>query len=235
MYLIADFFVNFQNKYSFIDELCIEYKCKDNTPADFLISVSDEELQQEHLRSSVKYSNGYVESVCAYRKLALELPLRDAFLLHGSVISCQGKGVAFLARSGVGKTTHTLLWKKVYGDNVTVINGDKPIIRYVDEVPFAYGTPWAGKENLSVNEKVRLTDICILQRSEKNFIRKVDKSEIVDFFMAQVLLPGKSETLIKALELYDRVLEDCNIWCIGCNMDDEAAVVAHDGILGGKA
>ncbi len=233
MYKIADFIVDFQNKYSFIEKQCREYTCKENTPADFSISVTDTELRQEHLRSEAECSDGYVESVCSYRKLAMKLPLKDAFLLHGSVISFNGRGIVFLARSGVGKTTHTLLWKKMFGNKVTVINGDKPIVRFIDGIPYAYGTPWAGKENMQVNGRVEITDICFLQRSEDNFTEKAEIGDIVDTFMAQVLVPDNPESAIKALELYDRIINHCNLWHIGCNISDEAAVVAHDKILGG--
>ena len=42
----------------------------------------------------------------------------------------------FCGSSGTGKTTHMLLWQKMLGDRFKFINGDKPIIRFIDNVPY---------------------------------------------------------------------------------------------------
>jgi hypothetical protein len=231
-YLLADFVVDIENQYDFLQRQCAEYEYNGNTPADLKIRVTDEERCREQSLSAADYSGGYLESVCAYRKLCMQLPLLDAMLLHGSVISCKGRGIAFLARSGVGKTTHTMLWKRVYGEQVRIINGDKPIIRFFDGVPFAYGTPWAGKERLQSNTRVQLTDICLIERSPNNSVSKVRPADYLGSLMQQVLHPSEPAAAIKSLELLDRLLSACNFWVIKCNVSDEAAIIAHDTILG---
>ena len=64
------------------------------------------------------------------RKLAEWLPLHDAFVLHSATFDVDGVGVVFAAHSGTGKTTHMLLWQKLLGDKMTIVNGDKPIVRF---------------------------------------------------------------------------------------------------------
>ena len=153
--------------------------------------------------------------------------------MHGCCIACKGHGIIFTARSGVGKTTHMRLWKQVYADEVTVINGDKPIIRFFEDGPYAYGTPWAGKEGYQVNDKVKLTDICFIERGEQNSVEKADKEQYVNFIMQQVLHPTDPLMAIKSLELLDRLLSGCNLWVIKCNISEQAAQLAHDTIIGG--
>lgn len=233
LYSIADFIVDIQNKYSYLTKQCIEYGCHRVEPADFTIRVSDEQLQQERLISNAAYSNGYLESVCAYRELCLSLPLYDAILLHASVISFEDRGIAFLARSGVGKTTHTMLWKQLYKDRVTIINGDKPIIRLFNSVPYAYGTPWAGKENLQSNRKVQLTDLCYIERCEDNITVSADKFDFCSLLLHQVLHPSEPDAAIKTLEISNKLMERCNLWTVKCNMSVQAAQVAHDTIFRG--
>lgn len=232
-YSIADFIVDIQNRFEYLEKQCVEYACKEDASAEFTIRVTDEELRQERLSSDAAYSNGYLESVCAYRRLCLDLPLRDALLLHGSVIAYKGRGIAFLARSGVGKSTHTLLWKSAYGDAVSIINGDKPIVRFVNGTPYAYGTPWAGKEGLQQNTSIPLTDLCFIERSAQNEALRADGAACLDALMGQVLHPSESRRAIKTLELVDALTKHCRLWVIRCNTTQQAAQTAHDAIFGG--
>ena len=105
--------------------------------------------------------NGYLESLAIYRKIAEKVIEYNGFLLHGVVVEVNKCGIAFLARSGVGKSTHVMLWKELLKNKLTIINGDKPLVRIIDGKIFAYGTAWAGKEKLHKNTKTELrkTDI----------------------------------------------------------------------------
>lgn len=233
LYSLADFVVDLENKHDFLTRQCMEYRYDGTAPVDFTIRVTEEELRREQsLSPEIHYSEGYLESVCAYRQLCMGLPMRDAMLMHGSVIECGGKGIAFLARSGVGKTTHTMLWKQVYGQQVRIINGDKPIIRFFGGVPYAYGTPWAGKENLQINDRVQLTDICFIERSPDNSASRADSTDHLGAVMQQILHPSEPAAAVKTLELLDRLLSVCNVWVIKCNVSEDAAITAHDTILG---
>lgn len=233
LYSLADFVVDLKNQYDFLTRQCMEYRYDGTAPVDFTVQVTEEELRKEQsITPDIRYSEGYLESVCAYRQLCMGLPMRDAMLMHGSVIECGGKGIAFLARSGIGKTTHTMLWKQVYGQQVRIINGDKPIIRFFDRVPFAYGTPWAGKENLQINDRVQLTDICFIERSAEIAVSKADPTDHLGAVMQQILHPSEPAAAVKTLELLDRLLSVCNVWVIKCNVSENAAIMAHDTILG---
>lgn len=235
LYKIADFVIDFKNKYRRIEKMCADYKCDDSLNPDFVIEVDENDLEQERAVSEYDFPNSYFESICAYRKLALQLPLHNALLLHGVVISCGGKGIAFVARSGVGKTTHTMLWQKNFRDDMVIINGDKPIIRFVNDVPFAYGTPWAGKEGIQVNDKVELTDICFIERAEHNSTTLIEnKSEYFNLFMNQVLRPADPIAAINTLELLDKLISICNFWSIKCNIDPNAAQIAYKAIFNNK-
>lgn len=231
-YKIADFIVQFNNQYDYINKQCKDYLLLEDSDPDFVIDISKEDINKEIANSPYDLPLGSVESVCAYRKLALQLPIYDALLLHGVIISCGGKGIALVARSGVGKTTHTMLWQKNFKNNMVIINGDKPIIRFLDGVPYAYGTPWAGKEGIQVNDRVPLTDICFIERAEQNTTTLIDdKSQYFNLFMNQVLIPSEPMAAMKTLELIDGLISKCNFWSIKCNISDEAAIIAHDTII----
>jgi len=91
------------------------------------------------------------------------------------------------APSGTGKSTHAFLWQKFLGeDNVAVINGDKPILRFREDDVLACGSPWAGKDGLQRNVCTPLGGICLLKRSSENIIRRAGAQEFFDFFAPQV-------------------------------------------------
>jgi len=234
LYKLADLIIELNNQYDFLAKQCAEYRYTAEASPDLTVSVTQEEIGRERDVSESNFSAGYLESICAYRNLCRQLPGYDAFLLHGSVIDCGGKGIAFLARSGVGKTTHTMLWKQVYGEKMRIINGDKPIIRFFEGVPYAYGTPWAGKENYQCNARVPLTDLCFIERSAENQVIRIQPEDCINAVMQQILIPPDPQMAIRTLQLLDRLLSVCRVWIIRCNISHQAAILAHDTILGEK-
>ena len=92
----------------------------------------------------------------------------NGFLLHSSCIVVDNAAYAFSADSGTGKSTHTELWLKYFGNRA-----------YIDGKVYACGTPWSGKYDYSTPQVVELAGICFLQRSENNWIKKAETSKAV--------------------------------------------------------
>jgi hypothetical protein len=67
-----------------------------------------------------------------------------AIATHSSVLVKDGGAVLCLGESGTGKSTHTRLWRE-HIEGTSLLNDDSPIIRLVDGVPTAFGSPWSGK------------------------------------------------------------------------------------------
>jgi len=171
------------------------------------------------------FSDCYYETLALYEKILEKIISYDAFLMHGSVVALDGNAYMFTAKSGVGKTTHTKLWlKNIPGSYV--LNGDKPIIRIIDGIVCACGTPWMGKEKLGVNEILPLKGICVLTRGEKNKIREVSYSDVFTTIFTQCHkpdMPGANEKFLSILSK----LSSVKYYVLECNMEDEAAVVAQ--------
>lgn len=224
---IADLNIEINNRGDFLTRLCEKYFGDFSSP-DISLSVSDQELEKELAFGS---SKGYAESVAACRKLAYELPRYDAFLLHAATFEIEGKGIAFLGNSGTGKSTHMLLWKELFGDKLTVINGDKPIVRLLSGRPVAYGTPWCGKEGLSENRSTPLTDICFIVRSDKNEVVPITSEDGAGRILSQIIIPPGSENILKITELLDKTILGCRLWEIRCNTDISSAQISSKKIL----
>ena len=177
-------------------------------------------------------SDKSLEELAVYRKIAEKMPSFDTFLMHGSCVAVDGEGYLFTAKSGTGKSTHTRLWRELFGDRAVMINDDKPLIRVTDDSAIIYGTPWSGKHRLDTNCSVPLKAVCVLERAEQNTIFRIAAAEAYPYLLRQVYRPQDSAAMMKTLQLIDRLSQKVDLWRLGCNMDPEAARVAYDAMKG---
>ena len=227
---ISNLIVKFNNKYSLLEKRCKKY-IVEPTDYDIEVSITEDDIRKEQTADGNAHEIDFYESNCAQRNFVYQLPKYDAILLHSAVFEIDGKGVALLARSGTGKTTHLLLWKKIFSDRMKIINGDKPIVRFEGEELYAYGSPWCGKENYGINDKTQLMNLCFLERSRINYVDKMENKDVVNLIMNQIVLPDDTMGRIKTLQIIDKLIKKCNIWTIHCNMEDEAAEIAYKTIF----
>ena len=226
---IADIRIRLNNRYDDVELLCHDY-IVDDEPFDFSVEVTEADISEEMKLADGDVSCGYAETVCLHRKIAEQLWRYDAFLLHAALISCDGEGYAFAARSGVGKSTHIGLWRKVFGDRVRVINGDKPIIRFTEEGILAYGTPWNGKEGFGENDRCPLRALGFLDRATDNKIEAIAVEEATMRLFPQVFLPTDPSAMEKTLDLVDRFVNGVSFHHLYCNMEEEAAQISYSGM-----
>ena len=223
---LAGFGIRIDNKYEYLEKMCADYISTE--PSDIEICVTDEEIMRE--QSEKITHKGYLESLAVYRKIAEWLPYQGGILMHGVVMEVDDKGVALLAKSGVGKTTHMMNWKRLLGDRMTVINGDKPLVRITEEGIYAYGTPWAGKENLQTNSKVKLSAICFIERSETNECIEFE-GDIFKRLLSQTYKPSDSVALVKSIDILGKISQEINFYTIKCNKEPESAEIAYNKII----
>ena len=227
---IADLTIRLKNRYRYVEMLCEDYLVESET-VDFEVEATDAEISEEMKNAESESGPSYAEAVCLHRQIAERLWRYDCFLLHAALIACDGRGYAFAARSGVGKSTHIGLWQKNFGERVRVINGDKPIVRITEKGVKAYGTPWNGKEGLGENCECPLDGICFLSRGVENKIHSVSKEDAAMKLFTQVYLPGDAAALDKTLALLDDFVNRISFWELRCNMEDEAALLSHKTMM----
>lgn len=226
---IAGIAVGIQNRFRYIREICQDYMANDATPL-FTVCATEEDVDEELKISAPGVPRAYAEATCIHRLIARRLHEFDAFLLHSAVISCDGEGYAFAARSGVGKSTHISLWMKNFGDRVFVVNGDKPIVRLTENGFYVYGTPWRGKEGYGKNTSCPLKALCFVERGTENSICQIDSQEALMGLFPQVYLPEDAVASSATLELIDKFVKETKFYRLKCNMEDEAAMVAYHGM-----
>ena len=224
---LAELNIGIENKYDYIYNMCGDY-ITDNVP-DFTVWASDDEIMEED--NGTGFDRGYLESLAVYRKIAESILKYNGFLMHGVAVDVDGCGIAFLAKSGVGKSTHTRLWKELLKNLMTVVNGDKPLVRIIDGKIFAYGTAWAGKENLHTNTKTELKKVCFIERSDKNECMLIKKDMVFKRLIKQIYIPKNKSLLCLTLDNISTLIEKCDFYLIKCNTDISAAKTAYEGIV----
>lgn len=222
-------------------DFCGEYLAPEG-PVDFSVSVHRDdvyaELEKSRLEAEVegipfvKLSAYDYEQSALYRKVAEKLLEYDTLLFHGSAISVDGEAYLFTAASGTGKSTHTSLWRQVFGERAVMVNDDKPLLRMQDGKVYVCGTPWNGKHNLGTKITVPLKGLCILERALENHIQPVTLPEVLPLLMQQSFRPRNPASVHYVLELLSKLSKNTGLYRLGCNMDPEAATVAYQGMNG---
>ncbi len=226
---IADLIIAIDNKYSYVESLCNAYKCNSHH-FDFCVMASDEEIVTERNATDSTLSDDFIESVCIYRNIAKRLPAYNAFVMHGAAIEYKGKAICFTAKSGTGKTTHIKLWRKYFGSDVNIINGDKPIIRLKDDSFYVYGSPWSGKENYNSNINAPLKSICFIQQDKNNSIDKLDFHQSLNLMLPQIFLIPNPDITNKTVDLIGKMLSNTDCWKLYCDISEEAARTSFNAI-----
>lgn len=226
--------------HGFIKEYCKDYLTTGT--ADFSIAVSQSDIDFERKKSAAEdekegisirhFTDEYLETLAVYRKIAEQMLEYDTLLFHGSVVAVDGVGYLFAAKSGIGKSTHTGLWREYFGERAVMVNDDKPFLQITEHEVLVHGTPWDGKHRLSSNISVPLKAICILTRAENNYIYRITKSAAYPMLLQQTYRPANPEKMTKTLKLLDRMSDNTSLYKLGCNMDIQAAETAYNGMKG---
>lgn len=229
--LVAGILIRVENRYPFVENQCRDFKIyHSEEEPDIVVKVTDEGILQEQEMTNGKFSKEYCESICVHRAISEQLYRFDAFVFHASVVSVDGEGYAFTAKSGVGKSTHTRYWIETFGERAYVVNGDKPIIRYKNGKFYACGTPWRGKENWGNKEMVPLHACSFLTRGTQNRISRIGEKEILLRLFHQVLMPNEEPMLSSFLKLIEGFVQEVPFYQLECTKDIEAAKIAYQGM-----
>lgn len=240
IYKIAEVVIGIRSIHPLIHSYCADYRwegepeldiCIEQNDIDFERQKSDRENELEGLPKQ-NPTDAYLETLAVYRKIADSLLNRETILFHGSAIAVDDRAVLFTAKSGTGKSTHTRLWRELFGQRAIMVNDDKPLLRITDTGVMVYGTPWDGKHRLSTNCAKPLEAICILERGEKNEIHPIDAREALPMLMQQSHRPAQPAAVAQLLKALDKLSKQVRFYRLKCNMDPEAAQVAYKGMLG---
>ena len=229
---LADKYINIECVHPEMKDFCKDYLVE-NVEADLSIVTTNEDiLAEQNSLQEEYYPLSYLETLCTLRKIAELFPLHQRLLMHGASIAYDDKAYLFTAPSGTGKSTHIRLWKKAWGEDVRIVNGDKPFLSFDNEEIYIYGTPWAGKERWQRNCKERLHGICFVNRGTENTIRRLEPAECLSKLFRQIYMPKDPAAAGATLELMDLLVRNVPLYHLECDMSEDAVKCSFEALTG---
>ena len=217
---------------------CKDYLVEKVGPADFSVATTQADIDYERLcvrrteeaegLAPRQVSDSFLEITAVQRKIAEELFSHQTILHHGSVVAVDGQAYLFTAKSGTGKSTHTRLWREVFGERAVMVNDDKPFLKITENGVIAYGTPWNGKHRLGCNIAVPLKAICILERGEINHIQQIPPKNALSMIIQQTSRPMNGAQMLKYMDLIDGLSRKVAFYRMGCTISTDAAQLAYE-------
>lgn len=228
VYKIADLYIGIKTRFDFTKEYINEYKVEDKEPL-FTVAITDEQLEFEKNISPEEVPEPYYELTAILRAICNTILERyNGFFFHCSCFEFEGNAYIFTAKSGTGKSTHTRLWRKVFGDKVTMINDDKPIIRLLNDKFFVFGTPWNGKHSISNNIKAPIKAVFYLHQAKENKVEKCEPIDAISKILSQTILPDSKTTMNTLLDMTEKFVTDIPVFDLYCNISEDAVNTAYN-------
>lgn len=212
---------------------------------DFLTDSQDYELYIEPTDEMIRYEaelgeeihgdagSPYIcEAVAILRVICDYIIDKGGFFLHCSCLKYKDEAIIFTAPSGTGKSTHSALWRRHFGDDVVMINDDKPLVREKDGRFYIYGTPWNGKHNIGNNTSAPIRSVVFLSQAPKNKAEPISPIDAMALLLQQTVLPSNKAELSKLLDMLGRLVETVPMYRLGCTISDEAVTTIYQEIYG---
>ncbi len=237
---MAELVISVSAMYEGTRQFCKEYLLEDDPDTmDIEVTVTTEDILRE--REIIKKSGGencsdrYLEKIVVLKLIARQLSKFQTVFFHGSAIAVDGEVYLFTAPSGTGKSTHTRMWKKHFGERAVMVNDDKPFLQMKnDGRVIVYGTPWDGKHRLSSNIGLPLKGICILSQAEENQISQVSPEDGFGRIYLQTYHVKRDVSNMKeTLGVIEGMLR-FPLWHLECNVSEEAAKLSYETMSGKK-
>lgn len=162
------------------------------------------------------------------RQFFTKLLCYDGMMLHSSAVIIDDKAYLFSGPCGTGKSTHTRLWQQAFGPAAQIINDDKPPLRKIDGVWYAYGAPWCGKDGINQNRKAKIAGICFLKQSNENRIRRLTRQEALTKIISQTQRRYKTvDNIDLMLKQVGQLLEDIPVFELENKPELDAARLSY--------
>lgn len=165
----------------------------------------------------------FAESHNIFSHIAFEelLVRRDAMILHSSFIDTVYGGILFTGPSGIGKSTQADLWIKYR--TAELINGDRSIIRKIENEWRAYGSPYAGSSRCYVNKSGKIRAIIVLEQAAECRLQRMRPAKaFVRIYSGLIVNNWNTVYIDKISKMAAELVNDIPIYLFECVPEEEA-------------
>lgn len=229
---LADVYINYAFRFPDTKVYFKNFKCPERAGAEVL-TVSDELWERYRNVAETGISDSYTEFYALIAITSRALLKHGKCLFHGAAFLWHNLAWLITAPSGTGKTTQLRHWQEQFGDEIELINGDKPVMECrEDETVWLYPSPWNGKENLSGTASGRLGGVIYLEQADQNEISRMDLRACMIPLYRQFLYYADYEDEIRAVgRMQDVLLRNVPVWKLRNRGDEASARLTRDTLL----
>ena len=195
------------------------------------VSVKDYEFEDwKQLGNEV---NAYGEYSLLSLQTSEAMFEHQRFVFHSVALRWHDKAWLLTAPPGVGKSTQYKNLKELYEDEVSIINGDRPIIQIMENGSImVHPSPWNGKEEWQGAEAAPLAGIICLKQGQENAIKSLTAKESAVSVLASVFHSYENEQIVrKASKLATAMLKPTPVWLLTNKGDLASSALLHDTLV----
>ena len=209
------------------------------------------QIREAHMTVDGRFVQIYVKGVDkektkeelfhAIRHFFLFFAQRQSFFaIHSASILYRDQVWLFSGHSGMGKSTHTNLWKEQFGTEI--INGDLNLIGWsngeqtnigqsVDKPgskrhPIVYGMPWCGTSGIASTKSYPLGGIVLLGRSDNDHFESLTNDQKIVRVMQRMISPVWTEDMLETnLKCAAKLAKEVPIYYLLCTKEPSSAYV----------
>lgn len=169
------------------------FSYKDDFNITHIYTISNNNITS-HITHDNKYQNIYINVNKSVIKdlnravyilsgiMFLEIAIyNNYFPLHATSITLNNKTYLISAPSGTGKSTIRKNFLKLY--NATIINDDKPLLKFINNEVYVVGSPFSGEDMINDNMNTKLSGIIFLNRGSNNKLESINKKDFINLLI----------------------------------------------------
>ena len=202
-----------------------------------IICASQDQIELTRTLLPENTKDSYVEFRALIGLTAKELLQYDCCIFHAVAFIMNGKAYLLTGSSGIGKTTQYLTWQKLFPRELTMINGDMPVLERRNDGSsiWAHPSPWNGKERFGSKTSAPIAGIVLLEQDQVNSISILSPQEALLPLIQQFIVRPDTEEQISALSrIMDQLLRNVPVWKFNNIGDDSSTIILRDVLTGGR-
>lgn len=142
-------------------------------------------------------------------------------VLHSACVEYDGEAVLFSGVSGIGKSTQARLWETFAGASVK--NGDRNLLRRIENKEYACGLPYAGTSGICNDYELPIRAIVFLGQAKENTIRRLAQKDAAKLLLSQSPVPNwDAQSIGRAMDVAVRVASSVPVYFLNCLPDVSA-------------
>lgn len=191
------------------------------------VSVPQDEAEKAKSIYPENCGDAYVEHMELCPRISNALLNCNRVFFHATAFVWREKAWLLTAAPGTGKTTQYGRWKMLCGDEVQMLNGDKPILECTADGIVVHHSPWRGKENMGQMLTAPLGGIILLEQAAENKIERLGREAVIPVYR-QFMYMANRESVRRVFEIEDKMLRSVPVFRLYNRGDEASARLCRD-------